>query len=135
MENHAREQALLQLESIKELVQALKNVDTSAYDDDEREERRAEALEAITEDALSVLVRSDWHTPGDKDFSGPYQYELLLCTGGPAVRIKGTLDEGIPFTAQLEYQDWGTPWTRLTDLTSEDVDALKAYATCFYYGE
>lgn len=45
---------------------------------------------AIEEDALSVQVRSGWHSPGEKLEAA--EYEVLLCTGGPAVRIVGALN-------------------------------------------
>jgi len=129
--NHAREQALAQLESIHGLV----NVLTESEQASQAEEKAREAIEL---DALEVKVRSDWYDP-----SNPHeleiradQYRILLTTGGPAVRIKGELDHDLnPDTAQLEYQDWGTPWTRLDGLTKEDIDALVTYAGCFYFGE
>jgi len=126
--DHAREQAEAQLASIHELVSAYKKelADENGTD---------EAYTAITQDPLEVSVRGDWYAPADEDFSKPTQYKILLCTGGPAVRLIGNLDNyGEPETAQLEYQDWGTPWTRLP-LQSEDIDALLAYAGCFYFGE
>lgn len=61
--------------------------------DDEREQYHDEdqAREAIAQDALSVEIRSDWHTPGSEGEAG--QYMILLCTGGPACRIVGDLNE------------------------------------------
>lgn len=74
-------------------------------------ESRDDAIERIQEDPLSVEVRSDWVTPGEEMTAGEFQ--ILLCTGGPAVRIMGELsDHGEPDRAWLEYQDWGTQWTR-----------------------
>ena len=106
------------------------------------------ALEAITESPLSVEVRSGWTTSGTTNFKMT-EYQILLTTGGPALRIIGELDQyGEPETARLEYQDWGTPWTEYVPLTDKapptlhsetyrDVaalDALLAYARSFYYG-
>lgn len=93
---------------------------------------RDDAEERILNDALSVEVRSDWHTPGDD--SEPEEFQILLCTGGPAVRIMGELDQGEPVRAWLEYQDWGTPWTERVNRPG-DRDALLSYASCFYFGE
>jgi hypothetical protein len=74
-------------------------------------EDQDDALERINEDPLSVEVRSDWTSIGKT--LEPAEYMILLCTGGPAVRIIGELDQyGCPDRAWLEYQDWGTPWTR-----------------------
>jgi hypothetical protein len=96
-----------------------------------------EAREMIHADALEVCVRSDWHTSGDRGDAS--EFYILLTTGGPALRIRGELDEhGEPSRAWLEYQDWGTPWSRLiNDSNGETVaqDVLLAYASCFYFGE
>ena len=67
----------------------------------------------------------------------PGDYCILLTCGGPALRITGEL-RGWPAVAvepcgfQLEYQDWGTPWTCYTDA---DADALDWFTGLFYYGE
>src|SRR3989304_3914771 len=101
--DRAESQAKAQLESIREMVAALEA--------DEQIEGQ-DAREAIEEDPLSVEVRSDWHEPGGD--SDPGEYCILLCTGGPAVRIIGRLDtHSEPPSARLQYQDWGTPWIEL----------------------
>lgn len=80
---------------------------------------------------LSVLVRSDWHTPGSE--STYAQFELLLATGGPAIRVLGDMDShGDPYRPQLQYQDWGIPWT---DHPESNCDALLWLAGLFYYGD
>lgn len=95
-------------------------------------ESREDAEQRIHEDALSVEVRTDWHAVGDED-TKPTHFNILLCTGGPAARIIGELNEyGEPTRAWLEYQDWGTPWTQYFDA---DQDTLLTYARCFYFGE
>jgi hypothetical protein len=106
-------------------------------------ESREDAEQRIQEDPLSLEVRSGWTTLGE-----PLQAEefnILLATGGPAVRIVGELDQGQPTRAWLEVQDWFTPWTQYfgvtdpndpgarTNLPSQDV--LLAYASQFYFGE
>lgn len=92
------------------------------------------ALEAIHNDALDVQVRSDWYSPGDSEGAQPSEFNILLCTGGPAVRIMGELDEyQNPYRAWIEYQDWGTPWTQLFNEISQD-DLLQ-YCRQFYFGE
>lgn len=97
-------------------------------------ESEEEARECIQEDALEVMVRTDWHYPGETDVK-PAQFHIPLCTGGPAVRIMGELDEyGQPDRAWLEYQDWGTPWTERVN-NSGEMDTLLAYAECFYFGD
>ena len=85
----------------------------------------------VREIPLSLLVRSDWHVPGGE--STYSQFELLLSTGGPAIRILGELDSyGEPYRPALQYQDWGTPWQRHPE---SNVDALLWFAGQFYYGE
>lgn len=117
-------EAQAQLASIHELTKQL----TGNPQDEE-----ISALEQIRNDALEIAVRSDWGQ--SKDEWEALDYKILLSFGGPSVRIRGKLDEyQEPQTAQLEYQDWGTPWTRLP-LTQEDIDALLTYAGCFYFGE
>lgn len=89
-----------------------------------------DAHQRIQEDPLSVEVRSDWAIPGEELTAGEFQ--ILLCTGGPAVRIVGELDRGQPVRAWIEYQDWGTPWTQYF---GADQDVLIRYASMFYFGE
>jgi hypothetical protein len=104
-------------ESIAEMVAALD-------DDWEQAEQR------IQEDALSIEFRSGWST--DRRELQAEEFNILLTTGGPAVRITGELDEhGEPRRAWLEVADWGQPWTRYFD-ASQDV--LLAYCACFYMG-
>ena len=112
-DNHALDQARAQYESILEL---LEDADS----------------DAIWENALEVSVRSDWHSPGDNDNS-PSEYYILLCTGGPAVRISGELGRYCePDSAEIQYQDWGTPWTTYHEA---DEDKLLEYAQYHYFGE
>lgn len=127
----------------QELVEGLEEYwkEGQVLTDEEREEYRTryhdrdQASESINEDPLSIEVRSDWHTPGDGN-NDPSEYKILLCTGGPAVRIIGDLDEhGQPDSVRLEYQDWFTPWTDYTETTSEEDEALLTYAQHFYFGE
>lgn len=98
------------------------------------------ARQAIQESPLSVLVRSGWHLVGERASEDyPAEYEILLCTGGSAVRIRGDLDlYGQPDTSRLEYQDWGMPWTEYILSYSNLLDKyapLLTYAQAFYYGE
>ena len=130
-DTRAKDQARAQLDSIMEMVKALDG--GGEIDGEEIDEETAR--ERIQEDPLSVEVRADWHEPGSKD-DKPTAYNILLCTGGPAVRIIGTLDEyGQPETAQIEYQDWFTPWVSYADTSSEEDEGLLTYARQFYYGE
>jgi hypothetical protein len=92
-----------------------------------------EARERIQEDPLSVQVRGGWHDPGAED-DEPEEFEILLCTGGPACRIRGELDQHRePRRAWLEHQDWGTPWTQFFTL-GDDNGTLLSYCRCCYFG-
>lgn len=83
----------------------------------------------IEEDALSVEVRSGWVSSGSE--MKPEDFAILLTTGGPAVRIRGELDEhNEPHRAWLEVQDWGKPWTQYFPA---DQDTLLTYARCFCF--
>ncbi len=86
------------------------------------------AEERIQEDPLSLRIfgeriNGEWSAES---------FELLLTTGGPAVRIVGYLDQyGEPSDPKLEVQDWGTPWTAY----DANPDLLLDYCRCFYFGE
>ena len=126
--NRAQQQAASQLDSIREMVAVLEAAEESQDND-----ARDEALNAIHEDPLSVEVRSDWASTPSELKAGEFQ--ILLCTGGPAVRILGQLDcFGEPESATLEYQDWFTSWERLP-ITNDDERVLLDYSRCFYFGE
>lgn len=97
-------------------------------------ESEDDAREAIEQDALDVQVRSDWHSPGSADDNKPSEFQILLCTGGPAVRIVGELNGyAEPSRAWLEYQDWGTPWTQAFNVIEQST--LLQYCQQFYFGE
>lgn len=90
------------------------------------------AREAIEGDALSVEVRSGWTSPGEEMTAD--EFCILLCTGGPAVRILGELNKyQEPSRVWMEHQDWFTPWQEFIT-TGEDHRALLEYARCFWFG-
>jgi len=102
-----------------------------AGDDMENEDRPGSIQEKIQEMPLSVSVRSGWQQPGVND-ELPEEYELLMGTGGPAVRIYGRLDQyGRPRSAELQGQNWFTPWERTT--VDQDEEVLLQFAENFYY--
>lgn len=122
----ARENAKGWLQTIEEMIAAF----NAAQDNDEREN----AERTIDESVLSVLVRNGWRdpshqTPEDVDAE---EYEILLSTGGPALRVWGKLNgHAEPRSAELQMQDWRTPWTRYP--TPEAL--LLEFAQRFYFGE
>ena len=78
---------------------------------------------------LSLCVRCEaWHPVGGR--LDPDSYEILLCTGGPAVRIIGDLNcADWPVDPVLQCQDWGTPWQPVEC----DTRALVWFAELFTY--
>jgi len=105
----------------------------------ERHQLAASIDERVQEMPLSVTVREGWKLPGST--SAPEEFEILLGTGGPAVRLYGTLDAWCyPDEVQLQNQDWGTPWQRVCTKGlkwsyAEIHDALRDFAGTFYFGE
>jgi hypothetical protein len=127
-EDRAKDQAKAQFSSIKEMVKALQKAEKKGNDEAIEEARRT-----IEEDPLSVEVRSGWHTPGAK--AEDEEFNILLCTGGPAVRIIGELGQyNEPEKATIQYQDWFTQWTDYP-LDSKDEEILLTYCRTFYFGE
>jgi hypothetical protein len=150
-EDRAKAQARLQFEAIAEMVKRLHHAkgecgydtgacqegadggdtwkDAAEYHDWEK------AREAIDEDPLSIEVRTGWFNPCQEAQGELAEYHILLCWGGPAVRIIGELGRGsTPETARLEYQDWFTPWEAYP-LSPDQEEILLDYARDFYYGE
>ena len=101
----ARSNAAGWLSSIVEMIGRLDSVD---------EETREAAEREIQEAPLSLSVRNGWYSPGaPEDQEGPEEYEILLSTGGPALRIFGRIGKHFePASAELQMQDWYIPWER-----------------------
>ncbi len=123
--NDTIDQALTALDRLQRDDATPQTFDGETFDD-------ADALrERIEQMPLAVSVRSDWSTPYDT--LTPGEYQILLTTGGPALRIVGELTtHGEPDTARLEYQDWGTPWTAYTLAQAEEARALDFASTFFF---
>jgi hypothetical protein len=127
--DHARSQAEAQLENIVEL--SLRLTDVKDWGS---EEEYKEAREAIRNHPREVLTRSNWAT-GTEEWNAQ-DYQIIIDADTRVIGKLGNYDQfftGYPQTAQLEYSTSGK-WTRLA-LTREDIDALLAYAGCFYFGE
>ena len=125
-DEHAKDQAHAQFDSIKEMVEA--------YDNAATDEERDTAEETIQNDPLSLQTRSGWITPGDEKMEAE-EFELLLCTGGPACRIIGKLSKyKDPESPILQYQDWCTRWEKYY-LDEEETAILLSYCQKFYFGE
>lgn len=122
-DNHAEEQAASQLEGILDLLERARSFDP---------EVSAQAYDEIYEDPLSVQVRSHWASPGEE--LTPGEFLILLCTGGPAVRVFGQIEDGEVISAELQYQDWFTPWERFPIPGKAEEDALLEYASILIPG-
>jgi len=127
--NSAAENAKGWLASIEEmLAEQQAEIDNRGASDDDGARRR------IEESVLSVQVRSGWYSPGreSREDADPEEYEILLTTGGPGLRIFGRLNEHCePSSAELQMQDWGTPWTRYPAPEATLLD----FARVFWFGE
>lgn len=91
--------------------------------------------DAMREAPLSVEIREGWKSPGEGASLEPTEFQILLSTGGPALRIMGELNHDEPSRCWLEHQDWGTPWTRYFSRSADRATALRWFAALFYYGE
>lgn len=111
-------------ENQKELDELLKAAGDCESEDDARQR--------IQEDPLEVSIRSGWYSPGETP--EPEEFLILLCTGGPAVRILGELDEhNQPSRAWIQYQDWFTAWTDYIE--PDTAETILTYCQEFYFGD
>lgn len=119
-----KRQAIAELYEIKSLISKL---------DSDDEETVSTAATEISESPISIEVKSDWHSIDEA--ATHTEYQIILCTGGPAVRITGRLDDdNEPITAKLQYQGWFTEWQDLS-VTADETEILLRYALHFYYGQ
>jgi hypothetical protein len=129
--NHARDNAQAWSQTIADMVAALEATENG--------EQAEAAQEAIQEAPLSAQVRSDWYRPGEQPEA--VEYQILLSYGGPSLRITGQLGKyGEADSAHLEYQDWGTPWTRYhpplhSELFDSHNENVLTFAQQFYFGD
>ncbi|MBK6800386.1 MAG: hypothetical protein IPG83_02545 [Novosphingobium sp.] len=133
--NHAIANARAWAASIHEAMTAYQQLDSGeaetvdyegeAFDDPDALRQRIEEM------PLSVQVRGGWYSPGDYRGQSERQaeeFEILLSTGGPALRITGDIGGA----ASLQWQDWGTPWTDYRDTTDGQDEAIAAFVGLFY---
>jgi hypothetical protein len=87
-----------------------------------------DAQERISEDPLSIEVRSGWSEVGDT--LAPDEFRVVLCTGGPHVEILGDLDgHGEPDRVRVMYRGWGESG----ELHDFDHEAVLTYCRQFTY--
>ena len=115
------DEAILDADDTAELAELTAQL--SEYDDADDARTQAE------ESALSIELTGTWAPGTEPKADG---FIILLTTGGPALRIVGELNEhNEPYRAWMEYQDWGTPWTRYHQA---DEDDLLTFTSIFYFG-
>lgn len=102
------------------------------FDGDNHDEVGEAIEQAMRESALSVEVRSGWQTPDSP--LDPEEFQILLTTGGPALRLVGELDGSEPARCWFEVQDWGTPWTALFTRHEFEANAKDWFASLFWFG-
>ena len=142
--NHAIENARGHFETILELYDQYGVEDMHNVQDDIRDR--------VQEIPLSVCWRCSTFSPvGDTSFE-PDEGEILLTTGGPALRVVVKLSNGFASEPVLEWQDWGTKWTPVkfafpigdelhtdgSDIpTDYDIanEALEWFVSQFWWGE
>lgn len=101
-------------------------------------ESREDAEQRIHGDPLSIEIHGEWTldcvSDGQVNLKDAHKLmaEILLGTGGPAVRLMCELNAGEPTRAWLQTQDWFLPWT---DYIGGDSETLLTYARCFYFEE
>lgn len=95
-----------------------------------------EARDQIMDDPLEITYRTGWLNHSEVcdgiDKGNIEECCVLLCTGGPAVRILCDVDHrGTLSRPCVQYQDWGTSWTDLLSLNREQRAALETYISNF----
>ena len=125
----AKEQAKAQLESIVDMVKRFEHCQSCDGEDCDLTDEEIYAGVNLYYKEGAVVTEEERREYHDEE-----AYTILLCTGGPACRIIGDLDEHQqPDTAKLEYQDWFTPWVEYYNTTPEEGEALLSYARQFYF--
>ena len=92
-----------------------------------------ELAEAITEELRDepLEITSCLET-GDR--LDPGTFELLLCTGGPAMRVVGRVNRyGEGCDAVVQWQDWFKPWTSFQATSGAQREALEWFCNLFCF--
>jgi len=137
-QNHALTNCKGQLENIIELYKLSHKARVDAFWDDERDiEDEARQM------ALDVCWKSDdWQAVGGDTELMPTKGRVLLTTGGPACQVICDLDNWADHATnpEIQWQDWGTPWTTPSIKCELELDfdtandALEWFINLFYWG-
>ena len=133
--NHALDNCKGQLETIVELY--------NRFNFDETDDQAREEVEELAREmALDVCWKSDdWQAVGSSEGFTPTKGRVLLTTGGPACQVICNLDGDYPSDPEIQWQDWGTPWTTPSIKCELELDfdtataALEWFIALFYWGE
>ena len=135
--NHALTNCKGQLENIIELYKLDQQAMLEGSGNDERD-----FIQEATDMALDVCWKSDdWQAVGSSEGFSPTKGRVLLTTGGPACQVVCDLDGDIASNPEIQWQDWGTPWTTPSIQGELQLDfdtaiaALEWVITLFYWGE
>jgi hypothetical protein len=102
------------------------------FDGDNHQDVADDIEQTMREGVLDVQVRSGWQA-SDEHLEAA-QFQILLTTGGPALRLIGDLEDGEPSRSWFEIQDWGTPWFGLHCQHSYEIQAKDWFARLFFFG-
>tara|TARA_Y100001970_G_scaffold117980_1_gene146563 strand:- start:2255 stop:2683 length:429 start_codon:yes stop_codon:yes gene_type:complete len=135
--NHALTNCKGQLENIIELYKLSQQAYKEGNGNDERD-----FIQEATDMALDVCWKSDdWQAVGSSEGFTPTKGRVLLTTGGPACQVICNLDGDYPSDPEIQWQDWGTPWTTPSIKCELELDfdtataALEWFIALFYWGE
>jgi len=133
-ENHAITNCKGQLENIIELYKLSQQEADWNDDRDIEEEARDEALDVCWKS-------DDWQPVADNANFTPTKGRVLLTTGGPACQVVCDIEDGYPVNPEIQWQDWGTPWTTPSIKCEMELDfdtataALEWFIDLFWWGE
>ena len=141
--NHALTNCKGQLENIIELYELRDVCETAQHELYEKLGLGERDIEQEARDmALDVCYRSqDWVEVGRNENFEPTQGRILLSTGGPACQVVCDLENNWPSNPEIQWQDWGTPWTHTRIKTELGIDydtataALEWFINLFWWGE
>ena len=135
--NHAIENGRGHLENIVDLFRQYQNADS--HDMQENIQERCHEI------PLSIDWRSSGWCPVGENTCEPDEGQILLTTGGPALRILVDLSQGYACDPALQWQDWGTPyytlsigkenWCDIKMEAEESEEALAWFVSMFWWGE
>ena len=135
--NHALTNCKGQLENIIKLYKLSQQAYKEGSGNDERD-----FIQEATDMALDVCWKSDdWQAVGSSEGFTPTKGRVLLTTGGPACQVICNLDGDYPSDPEIQWQDWGTPWTTPSIQCELELDfeladsALEWFINLFYWGE